>query len=58
MPDEPQRIGNAGDAALEPTERRDLIFATLAVARGYLDLWGRFPSTQEVEEYLTGKRSL
>ena len=55
---EPVRYGNADEAAMEPTERRDLILATLAIARGYLDLWGRWPTVQEIEEHLTGKRQL
>lgn len=55
---EPVRFGNADEATMEPTERRDLILATLAIARGYLDLWGRWPSVREIEEHLSGKRQL
>jgi hypothetical protein len=50
--------GNADEARLSPTERRDLILAVLAFVRGYCDLWGKYPSVQEVEELLAGKRQL
>ncbi len=36
----PLRPSNAADAALTPSERRDLIRATLEIAYGHLDLWG------------------
>ena len=58
MADEPPRFSNWDEASLTPTERRDLILATLELARGYMDLYGRWPTVQDVEEHLTGKRSL
>lgn len=50
--DEPQRFGNASEAGLQPSERRDLILATLAIARGIMDHEGRWVSVQEVERLL------
>lgn len=58
MPDEPLRYGNADEAALDETERRQIVHTTLALARAYLDYWARWPTTQEVEEHMDGKRSL
>lgn len=55
---EPTRFGNADEAALESTNEREWIHLTLTIARAYLDLWGRWPTVQEVEEHGTGKRSL
>lgn len=55
---EPVRFSNADEAALESTERRDLIHAALTIQRGIYDLWGRWATVQEIEEHLTGKRSL
>lgn len=45
---EPQRPSNAHDAALTPTERTDLIRATLELAYGNLDLWGQKITVTEV----------
>ena len=39
---------NASEAALTPSERRDLILATLQLAYGHLELWGRKITVQEV----------
>lgn len=51
-------FGNADEAKLEPTERRDLILATLAIQRGIMEMWGRWATVQEIEEHLSGKRTL
>lgn len=58
MASEPVRFSNADEAALEPTERREIIHATLTIQRGIYDMWGRWASVKEIEEHLTGKRSL
>ena len=50
--DEPPRYGNADEAALEPTERRDLILATLAIQRAFWQMWGRDATVQDVERAL------
>lgn len=50
---EPVRFSNADEAALESTERRDLIHAALTIQRGIYDLWGRWATVQEIEEHLT-----
>jgi len=39
---------NATDAALTPNERTDIIRATLEIAYGHLDLWGRKVTVIEV----------
>ncbi len=51
-------FSNADEAALVPTERRDLIHATLTLQRQIYDLWGRWATVQEIEALLTGTRSL
>lgn len=56
MPPEP--FGNADEAALEPNERRDLILAVLTIQRAISELWGRWATVQEIEEYLMGQRQL
>lgn len=53
-----RRFGNADEAALESTERRDLILATLAIQRSIMDMYGRWASVQEIEEHLSGQRTL
>ncbi len=51
-------FSNADEAALEATERRDLIHATLTMQRQIHEMWGRWATVKEIEEFLTGKRSL
>lgn len=55
---EERPFGNADEAALEPTERRDLIFAVLTMQRSWHEMYGSWLTIQHVEELLTGKRSL
>lgn len=55
---EPPRFSNADEAALESTERREIIHATLTLQRTLHEMWGRWATVQEIEEHLTGKRSL
>lgn len=51
-------FSNADEAKLTPTERRDLILAVLTMQRIISETWGRWATVQEIEELLTGQRSL
>ncbi len=54
----PEPYGNADEAGLEETERRQVIHGTLTLQRQIYDLWGRWATVKEIEELLTGKRQL
>lgn len=58
MADAPIAGSNADEAALTPTERRDLILAVLTLQRQYHELWGTWLRVQDVEAFLRGDRSL
>lgn len=49
---------NADEAALVPTERRDLILAVLTLQRQRHEMYGDWLRVQDVEKLLRGETSL